>query len=297
MKNQVCLTCVDSTKKYMETIRKGKYKESSYITKTEGIIPPWFRRAGIYSPLAPALTCDKSLNACNHPLMAHGPRYHNDSVTIKLKSLQEIDKKLDLHKPQWFYMWAALPRHLDQTDVQDAENSYGNFSNSGLFKSEDGEVTFRFANPLPYRVDDIQYPAHIHFTRLLPDKTWELKVWTVNVAPVLEFRDVINVITNPDYTIINCLPSSKKPLGNIPNSIRISYARKVKNVKSMLLDLVGTSAEDLTMPIVLYCAGSECGASTEMEKKLMKLGYNNLLHYSGGLEDWNNQMENIQLLK
>jgi rhodanese-related sulfurtransferase len=38
--------------------------------------------------------------------------------------------------------------------------------------------------------------------------------------------------------------------------------------------------------IVVYCAGSDCDSSVEVAQRLVELGYANVLHFSGGKQDW-----------
>ncbi|MFH1754021.1 MAG: rhodanese-like domain-containing protein [Candidatus Omnitrophota bacterium] len=38
--------------------------------------------------------------------------------------------------------------------------------------------------------------------------------------------------------------------------------------------------------IIVYCGGFKCSASTKAAHRLMALGYENVLDYKGGLEDW-----------
>lgn len=57
-----------------------------------------------------------------------------------------------------------------------------------------------------------------------------------------------------------------------------------------------TSDEDIlkTIPdkekvIITYCGSYECPASKNFAKRLLKLGYENVLHYPGGIEEWYNK--------
>ena len=40
------------------------------------------------------------------------------------------------------------------------------------------------------------------------------------------------------------------------------------------------------MEIVVYCGGSKCPLSRNPAEKLVKLGYDNVRAYEGGLEEW-----------
>jgi rhodanese-related sulfurtransferase len=43
---------------------------------------------------------------------------------------------------------------------------------------------------------------------------------------------------------------------------------------------------DLDTPVVVYCANPSCESSGEVARRLLELGYRNVLHYAGGKEDW-----------
>ncbi len=38
--------------------------------------------------------------------------------------------------------------------------------------------------------------------------------------------------------------------------------------------------------VVVYCANPSCESSVDVATRLVELGYRNVLHYSGGKEDW-----------
>ena len=43
---------------------------------------------------------------------------------------------------------------------------------------------------------------------------------------------------------------------------------------------------DLATVVVVYCANPSCESSVEVARRLVELGYRNVLHYAGGKEDW-----------
>lgn len=43
---------------------------------------------------------------------------------------------------------------------------------------------------------------------------------------------------------------------------------------------------DQSTEIVVYCASSTCDSSVEVGKRLVELGYRNVLHYVGGKKEW-----------
>lgn len=63
----------------------------------------------------------------------------------------------------------------------------------------------------------------------------------------------------------------------------------IKGAISMPLEEMGKKARNLLHKkdkIVVYCASFDCMASTQAAEKLMKLGYENVLDYKGGLKDY-----------
>lgn len=38
--------------------------------------------------------------------------------------------------------------------------------------------------------------------------------------------------------------------------------------------------------IVVYCAGPDCDSSVDVARRLVELGYRNVLHFSGGRQGW-----------
>jgi rhodanese-related sulfurtransferase len=56
------------------------------------------------------------------------------------------------------------------------------------------------------------------------------------------------------------------------------------------LNKVGSEVRSTNLPknteIVVYCGGPKCPMSRMAAEKLMKLGYDNVREYEGGLEEW-----------
>ena len=284
----VCLTC-SSEKKYMIRVpRRGGARAPVILSRNRGEIPTWYKRAGIYSPLPPPLTCGSRLNPWQAPLRAFAPAYTNDEISIPLSVLRDLDPSVpaapsdpDAAGP-WFFMWAARPRQLRDTAVRGPAVSYGNFSNAVLARARGDAVTFAFMTPVPYAVDGVPYPPHIHFTRLQEDSTWDTRIWSVNVSPLLTQRaTVARLIQSRKYLAVNALPSGALGGRTIPGSLRLPYTASLADIERTLGPRV-----DHATPLVLYCAHAKCDASHQLMEKLLALGYTNLLLYPGGLEAW-----------
>lgn len=248
------------------------------LSRNAGEIPMWYKRAGNYSPLPPPLACNKRPRAA--------PEYTNDRVTIPLARLRQIDPRVAQAPPKgpgpWFFVWAARPRQLQDTRVYGPATSYGDYGNSALARASDDTVTFSFASPVPYVVDGVLYPPHIHFTQLLPDGTWDTRIWSINVPPILTSRDTVHrMLASRRYLGINALPSSASD-HMIPGTLRVAHTLPLESIAQRLRQQRVPS----TTPLVLYCMKPECNASHHLMEKLLHLGFPNLLLYPGGLHDW-----------
>ena len=51
-------------------------------------------------------------------------------------------------------------------------------------------------------------------------------------------------------------------------------------------DLAARRIPDRDAEIAVYCANPACDASVQVAERLVELGYTQVLHYSGGKEDW-----------
>ena len=285
--NAVCLTCSDKPKEVHMVKRADQSSEETPIilSKNSGHdVPRWYKRAGIYGTLPPVVG---RFNPWKRALQVGNMTEPNDQVVVPLQILRDMDPTVPRGEPLWFCLWAAKRRHFGDTRIDDAEKSYGDFSNMGIAQSDpdSDSVTLRFSTPRLYQVDGTTYPPHIHVTRLLPDETWELASWSINVPPILTREGVRALLQMGNYLPINCLPHSEEAeaLGTIPGSVSLPYTSPPSQ---MLRELRQLEVPEST-PLILYCANPRCPASHTVQTKLMTLGYINLLLYPGGLEDWN----------
>ena len=82
---------------------------------------------------------------------------------------------------------------------------------------------------------------------------------------------------NKDITIIDARPSDPKE-NKIPGSKSLPYNAKEEIIKGVLTDKNAV--------IVVYCYSVDCPLSHELAKRLVKLGYTNVLKYPEGIEGW-----------
>ena len=289
MQRAVCLTCSTEPKYVLAAERaRGKPPAPVILSRNKGEIPLWYKRAGIYSPLPPPLTCDSKLNPWSANLLATRAPIalsdRKDRVVVPLKALRSLDSSVPGGgAAPWFFMWAARPRRLAETRVRGPEESYGDFSNCAVAQADPktDSVTFEFASPVPYAVDGVPYPPHIHFTRLLSDDIWDTRIWSMNVPPMMSRQETARCIRSSDYLVLNALPVHALQGQHIPGTARLPYELTLSSIGRLLHSRVKNDT-----PLVLYCAGPRCNASHVLMEKLLALGYTNLLLYPGGLEEW-----------
>ena len=283
MDHAVCLTCDGEPKYRLVVERAGGLRAPVVLARNKGEIPLWYKRAGIYSPLPPPLTCNPRFNPWRTPLAATPPPPGaNDKITLPLGVLRKLDPSFPEDSHPWFFLWAARPRRWDCTAVGPPDASYADFSNCALARAQNDKITFRFASPVPYAVDGVPYPPHIHMVRLLPDDTWDTRTWSINVPPLLGGRDAVaQLVGSGKYLGINALPPDALGGQHIPSTWRLPSTLSLSELQRALGPRVARDA-----PLLLYCAHAKCDASHTLMEKLLALGYTNLLLYPGGLQDW-----------
>ncbi len=81
-----------------------------------------------------------------------------------------------------------------------------------------------------------------------------------------------------DFVLVDALPPLAFAGAHLPGAVNIPPER--------VDDLAARRIPDLALEIVVYCAGPTCESSVEVAERLVDLGYTNVLHYSGGKQDW-----------
>jgi rhodanese-related sulfurtransferase len=81
-----------------------------------------------------------------------------------------------------------------------------------------------------------------------------------------------------DFVLVDALPTIAYAGAHLPGAISIPPER------------VDTLAErripSYDTEVVVYCANPKCDSSVQVAQRLLELGYRNVLHYSGGKQDW-----------
>jgi rhodanese-related sulfurtransferase len=80
-----------------------------------------------------------------------------------------------------------------------------------------------------------------------------------------------------DFKLVDALSADHYERVHIKGAISLPSSQVTGQAESKL------SKDDM---IVVYCANPECDASAVTARKLESLGYTNVYHYAGGIEEW-----------
>ncbi len=83
-----------------------------------------------------------------------------------------------------------------------------------------------------------------------------------------------------DFFLVNSLNKQNFEERYIPNSLNISI--NTEGFDEKLLELV----PDKTKKVVVYCSHFECPTGEKAIKRMVELGYTNVIDYTGGMDDW-----------
>lgn len=282
----ICLTC--------------KSSKATPFSKNDKTIPLWMKLQGNYSLIPPILQGDK-YNANKTSLKKSIPNITNIKVKIPLNLGKT--KKLT-----WVFYWSSkeYDDYFNPKKNPPAAEAYSDYKNSGLLKTNaEGKVTLELSCPTPYKVENITYPAHVHFTILKSDKTWSEDVYTSDVLCLLNIRQMRDISLEKSHVIINSLDHEYYAKSHIPNSYNLQYNELSKMKKTeqtikidnfmryhvkkypKLLKLYESKKIKLKeLPIVIYCYSKTCNSATNLVKTLLKHGYSNVLEFTGGIVEW-----------
>lgn len=108
------------------------------------------------------------------------------------------------------------------------------------------------------------------------DETQEKKLKTLN------YNQVLKVINNPDFILIDARHPEEWDKAHIGNAINIEppYEGDIDGYFKKLMALPQNKT------LVVYCTGGSCDASHKVASDLMSLGYTRVYLYTGGWDDW-----------
>ncbi len=265
MVEKLCYTC-ENDQVQLITLYYNGMKINTLLEKADDSIPMWFKKAGIYSPLPRALTCQSKYNPFKNKISnwkSDFPTQTGLKIKITSSTLKKMGYGQNQKYPRWMYFWASKHRDFNQVCPLDAEPAYGNFYNSGLVEiNKDGNFIFNMYLPTPYLVDGIMYTPHLHLAFLGKDRVWEVNTWTITIFPHL-LRDKVKELKDTGkYLFISDLSDISD------ENIKAKVSQDKKLTKVFL-----QKNSIFQVPIVLSGKDSYiCG------DLLLKMGYTNLIY-------------------
>ena len=98
------------------------------------------------------------------------------------------------------------------------------------------------------------------------------KVRFITLEKLLEMRE-----NDEPFTLVDTLPEDTFADGHIPGAINIPSDEIVQQAAERI---------DKDKPVVTYCVGYACPASTVAARKLLDTGYTEVLDFKGGTDVW-----------
>ena len=263
-------------------------------------IPDWSKREGNYSPYPKMISCDaKYALEDRDSMIEESPEIDKKGIELNMEFGEENSGK-------WVFYFAANSSD-DHLKIKTAGEAYGQDENHGLVKvNEDGDAIFKLNCPQPYNVKGKTYCRHVHYL-LEEDEIWS-DMKTTRVICDAELEEIDKAIKEKNYLIVNALDFKYYDKEKIPGSYNLPVSRLDKmsseDKKEAVLDFIKESIHDIKIlddlvnkdkldikdvPIIAYCAHSECSASTKLLDNLFECGVNNVLEYSGGMKEWSKE--------
>jgi rhodanese-related sulfurtransferase len=91
-------------------------------------------------------------------------------------------------------------------------------------------------------------------------------------------EELLQRLEGDDFVLVDALGPISYGAAHLPGAINLPPDR--------VDALAERRIPDLDAPVVVYCANPSCQSSVEVAQRLVELGYRNVLHYSGGKDDW-----------
>lgn len=161
-----CLTCRPDTGVPVRAAMDGGAIEGARLTDTDEGVPDWFRRANVWAPLPPNVTCDAR---ARNPPVEHTPP--------GARSVLEFDTDDTPISPDaTLAYWAA---HTSST-IREAHVAYGAFENAGIASCAEGTCKLALDAPGSYTAEGKVFAPHVHFVQWRGDH-WDPRVHTLTL--------------------------------------------------------------------------------------------------------------------
>lgn len=94
-------------------------------------------------------------------------------------------------------------------------------------------------------------------------------------------EDLLERTENGDaFKLVEVLAADKYAEGHLPNAVSLPLEEIDAKAATVL--------PDKKTPVIVYCASYKCSASTNAAKKLLDMGYADVLDFKGGKLAWKN---------
>lgn len=236
-----------------------------------------------------------------HGFICKTPAKYDTSLTLNLGKKAAGRKIL---------YWAALPKTNASPLIAGAKTAYHKFENNGVVKANsEGKATIQFMCPQVYSTvpqgsnKPQTFFKHVHFVIANASETqWLSQIYTRVILCEVDYKCAKSMLHSGLNVFINALPCAYYGKDHIPNS----YNLPVNDVKKMSVDelrvwfsevvklhypklytyLKSRKIQIYEIPIVVYCAHSECNASILCAEELMKKGFVNIVDFTGGMKTY-----------
>ena len=288
--NKICITC-----------DINESTDSLTAISSSENIPLWSKKEGVYSML-PKFVQEKEYNPNKTKLKTETPKLTDTVVRVPIKT--KIPET-------WVLYWASLPNDKLEEFNDDPAEAYGDEKNRGLIKTDSkGEGLLVLNCPQLYTEDNVLYPRHVHYSTLTSENVWDTKIRTMVVTCNISFEDMKKISKMKTHIIINASDSEKdidnsfklkyKKLKKIPkedryNHISETIENNLNNYKNLKKYVKTGELEIKYIPIVVYCNNDECKLAKKLIKLLIESGFVNIVKYSGGIEEWENNKVKLDI--
>ena len=98
--------------------------------------------------------------------------------------------------------------------------------------------------------------------------------------PKINVNEVIQKSDNPNVLLIDARPKAEYLSGHIEGAKNLPYNEFDDRIENFI-----TTVEPQTQ-LIVYCSGPHCSQATQVGELLMEMGYETILYFPGGMEEW-----------
>jgi rhodanese-related sulfurtransferase len=84
--------------------------------------------------------------------------------------------------------------------------------------------------------------------------------------------------SSADFVLVDALSPMSFAAAHLPGAINLT--------PGWVDDRARRRIPDRDTEVVVYCQGEDCDSSVKVAHRLLELGYRNIRHYAGGVDDW-----------